>query len=115
MREDTLREPGRPFEKTDVVFAGVEAYSFRHDSLVNILFDIREEPLADALREHWAEFEAGHRQSGWPPFWQGDESKTRERIAVLAEEGARWFEMTSSFGMEGWVLCRKVEYRTGRP
>jgi hypothetical protein len=109
------RAGGAPFQKTEVVFEGVEAYSFRHDCLSNIVFDISEEPMDVAIQEHWAEFEASHRQSGWPRFWHGDESKMKERLAALVKDGAKWFELSSSYGMEGWVLCRSIEYRARRP
>ena len=105
------REPNRPVEAVDVIFDGVVAYSFQYDCLDNIIFDICEQPLDGALEAHWSEFEAGHRASGWPRFWQGDESKTRVRIATLVEQGARWFELTSSYGMEGWVFCHSIECR----
>jgi hypothetical protein len=105
------REAGRLCETVDVIFEGVLAYSFRYDCLGSIIFDICEQPFVATLEAHWSELEAGHRQSGWPPFWQGDEAKTREQIATLVQEGAKWFELSSSYGMEGWVLCRSIEFR----
>ena len=95
-----------------MVFEGVEAYAFRHDCLDSILFDICETPLEQAMQAHWSEFDAGHRQSGWPRFWQQDEAKTRDRIAALAQAGAKWFDLSSSYGISGWILCRALEYRT---
>lgn len=105
------REPGKITKKTDVVFDGVEAYSFRYDCLGNIVHDIREAPLIESVRRHWSEFEAGNRDSGWPPFWHRDEAKILARITALAQDGAKWFELSSSYGMEGWVLCRTIDYR----
>jgi hypothetical protein len=105
------REPGQPHERVDVIFEGVEAYAFRYDCLSNIICDVCEQPLDTALQAHWSEFDAGHRASGWPRFWQGDEPKTREMIAKLARDGAKWFELSSSYGMEGWVLCHSFEVR----
>lgn len=104
-----------PDETIDVVvFEGVEAYSFRHDCLGNIIFDICEQPLDEALQAHWSEFEAGHRENGWPRFWQGEQTKTREQIATLVQQGAKWFELSSSYGMEGWVFCHSMDYRVAR-
>lgn len=103
--------PGTPYERRDVVFDGVEAYSFRYDCFANIVFDICDQPLDEAIEAHWREFEAGHMASGWPRFWQGDESKTREKIAALVAGGAKWFALISSYGMEGWVLCHSIEMR----
>ena len=106
-----FRYPPRPLEKTDVVFEGVEAYSFRHDCFGNIIFEVCERPLDDAVQMHWAEFKAGHRESGWPPFWGRNEAETRARLLTLTQAGVKWFELGSSCGMNGWVLCRSVEYR----
>jgi len=106
---------GAPFEKIDVVFEGVEAYSFRHDCFGNIVSEILDQPVDEAVRQHWTEFAAGFVQSGWPRFWMGDEEKTRQRIAALVRDGAKWFELISSIGMEGWVFCHTIEYRTISP
>ena len=89
------------------LFDGVEAYSFRHDCLGNIIADLSERPLAETIEEHWSEFDGGFRESGWPRFWQADEAKTRARIALFVEQGAKWFELTSSYGMDGWIICRE--------
>lgn len=104
--------PGTPYERRDVIFEAVEAYSFRYDCLENIIFDICDQPLEEAIQAHWSEFESGHRASGWPPFWQSDEPKTRAKLAELVERGAKWFSLISSWGMEGWVLCRSIEMRS---
>lgn len=109
------RYPNIPMEKTNVVFEGVAAYSFRYDCLGNIIFAIEEKLLENAVREHWSEFDAGYRHSGWPPFWELDKSKAEQRIARLAENGVKWFELSSSYGMGGWVICRTVEYRVLAP
>jgi hypothetical protein len=108
------RYPGTPLKKTDVVFDGVEAYSFRYDC-GNIINNIEERPLDKAVGEHWAEFDAGYCQSGWPRFWRADQAKDRERVAAFVRDGVKWFELTSSIGMEGWVICRTVEYRIRTP
>jgi hypothetical protein len=103
------RYPGIALKRTDVVFEGVEAYVFRYDSGC-IVLDIEELPLEDTMREHWDEFEAGSRKAGWPEFWQDDPAKTRQKVSALARDGVRWFELTSSIGMQGWVMCRTVQY-----
>jgi hypothetical protein len=105
------RDRGTPYGNTEVVFEGVEAYSFRNDCLENIVFDIEEAPLEAAVRAHKLDFEAGHRESGWPRFWGKDEVQTRERVAALVRDGVRWFELSSSYGMSGWVMARSMTLR----
>jgi hypothetical protein len=98
----------RTKEGATALFEGVEAYSFRYDCFGNILLDLHERRLVEAIEEHWSELEAGFRQSGWPRFWQGDEAKTREVIAAMVVQGVKWFDLDSSYGMNGWLICRKM-------
>jgi len=104
------RDRGEPFERTVVVFTGVEAYRFDHDCLDNILFDIEEIPAETILTECQAEFEEGHRLAGWPCFWQPtlDESQS-----YLRDHSIRGFELSSSYGMSGWVLSREMQMLDG--
>jgi hypothetical protein len=99
------RDRGEPFEITVVVFTGVEAYCFGHDCLGNIVFEIEEIPAETILTKYQAEFEEGHRLAGWPRFWQNtlDESRT-----YLRDNAIRGFELTSSYGMSGWILSREM-------
>jgi hypothetical protein len=99
------RNGSEPFERTLVVFSGVEAYNFRYDCFGNIIFDIEEVPAESILTERLAEFQAGHRRSGWPRFWRGSLDEVR---SYLREQATRAFELSSSYGMSGWVLARDM-------
>ncbi|MCC6995963.1 MAG: hypothetical protein IT370_15245 [Deltaproteobacteria bacterium] len=100
-----------PVEKTDVIFEGVEAYAFRHDCFGTIIFEFREEDFDTAVLAHWAELDVAARQSGSPRFWGRDDATTRARLETLKQQGAKWLELHSSIGMEGWIFCRTIEYR----
>jgi hypothetical protein len=102
---------GLPFERTDVVFEGVEVYSFRFTCLVSIIFAIEEQPFEQTVLEHWSEFNAG--EQGWPDRWFLDETKNRARISAMAKDGMKWFELNSSYGMDGWIIARAVTYVEG--
>jgi hypothetical protein len=104
------RDSGEPFERTVVVFTGVEAYCFEHDCLGNIVFDIEEIPAETILTQHQAQFEEGHRLAGWPRFWQKSLDDTR---SYLREHGTRGFELSSSYGMSGWVLAQDMQMLDG--
>jgi hypothetical protein len=101
-----FRDKGEPYELTDVLFSGVEAYEFHHDNFGNIIFDVAEvslEKLVGDLAEHFAE---GHRQSGWPHFWRDSAAAALE---YLQQHSIRAFELRSSYGMRGWVLAKEMQ------
>ncbi len=75
------------------------------------MFGIEEAPVEETMRAHKFEFEAGHRESGWPRFWGQDAAQTSERVAALVRDGVRWFELSSSYGMSGWVMARSMTLR----
>ena len=91
-----------PHESTDVIFDDVVAYHFENDLFGTIIFDIEEVDLAALLKEHAAMFEEGWRY-GWPRGWQ----KEKEEIEAFARRlEMRAFELSSSYGMSGWVIAR---------
>ena len=93
-----------PHEFTDVVFEEVLAYDFEGDLFGCIIFDVKEVDLAALLREHAAKFEDGWRY-GWPCGWE----KEKEEIeAYVRRMEMRAFELSSSYGMGGWVLARRM-------
>ena len=95
-----------PFVQTVVLFTGVEAYHFQHDCFGTILFDIKEVSAESILTERLAEFQEGHRLSGWPKFWRVSLDEVRRH---LLEQATRGFELSSSIGMTGWVLARDIQ------
>jgi hypothetical protein len=94
-----------PFEYTDVIFRGVFAYRFVEDNFSTILFDIAEIPVEDILTADQELFESG-RNYGWPGIWNDSMETLR---AYLAENAARGFRISPSFGMGGWVLAQSME------
>lgn len=91
-----------PHELTDVVFEEVLAYDFENDLFGTIIFDIEEVNLPALLKEKAVKFEDGWRY-GWPRGWE----KEKEEIEVFARRlEMRAFEISSSYGMSGWVLAR---------
>lgn len=93
-----------PHEFTDVVFEEVLAYDFEGDLFGSIILDIEEVDVAALLKEHAAMFEDGWRY-GWPRGWE----KEKEEIEVFVRRlEMRAFELSSSYGMGGWVLARRM-------
>jgi hypothetical protein len=108
--EITLRTAyldGDADERTDVIFSGVVAYDFECDNFKNILFDITEvEPMAiyDSHRERFERL----KNHGWP--WI--EYESRDQLSEVTRQiEMRGFEISSSFGLDGWVWARSIEIR----
>jgi hypothetical protein len=98
------RDKGEPFEHTDVIFTGVCAYHFRHDCFGNIILDIEEIAPENIYQDNRAQFEAGWRY-GWPGDWGKTEEAAR---AYFREHGVRGYVLSSSYGMDGWILGQKM-------
>ena len=91
-------------EFTDIVFEEVLAYDFENDLFGTIIFDVKEVDLSVLLKEKAAMFEGGWRH-GWPRGWERD----KEDIEVFVRRlEMRAFELSSSYGMSGWVLARRM-------
>jgi hypothetical protein len=100
-----------PHEFTDVIFEEVLAYDFEGDLFGTIIFDVKEVDLSALLKEHDTMFEEGYRY-GWPRGWE----KAREPIETYVRRmGMRAFELSSSYGMSGWVLAQRMEKVRGEP
>jgi hypothetical protein len=99
---------GSANEYTDVIFTGVVAHHFEHVLSGNILFDVTEIPLRHLVTGSAALFAAG-KAYGWP---DGIEYRDAEElIGILEGRGAHGFEISSSYGMGGWVIARAMERR----
>jgi len=88
--------------RCEVVFSSVEAYSLEHDSFGTILFGIEEVRAIVLFDDNLSRFEVGHRVAGWPRFWKGSAESARR---YLVDNKTRGFEISSSIGMDGWVLA----------
>jgi hypothetical protein len=95
-----------PVERTDVTFMGVEAYYIFRDNMSSILFDVSEVAPVDILREFSQEFEVGKRY-GWPGFWN---KSNQDCLDHFAAHKCKCWLITSSLGMEGFVIAREMKF-----
>jgi hypothetical protein len=98
-----FRDRGPPFELTDVIFTGVVAYQFEHDSTIGtILFDVEDVAAIQVWRENAASFRAGM-PYGWPGEWADSE----EAATLYFRENAIFgYIVASSCGLSGWILAK---------
>jgi hypothetical protein len=88
-------------ESTDMIFEGVLAYHFENDNFGNILFGVEELPIALLVADYRSLFEEGSKYA-WPGSWN---SSTEACIAHFQSKGGKAFEISSSYGLAGWVIA----------
>jgi hypothetical protein len=97
-------------EFTDVVFEGVEAYTFRGDALGTILFDIELVDAIDLYREYAADMQRTYANNGGHAPWARSDSSADE---FLAGGEIRGYQMSSSIGLDGAVWARRLVIGNG--
>ncbi len=107
-RTITLRTEFRdrePPEFTNLVFEQVEGYDFENDALGNnIIFDVSDVPAEQFLKDYGAELSELHRVTG-SPIWAAELGSAPEH---LSERGIKPFILSSSLGLSGWILAKKI-------
>ena len=89
----------------DVIFTGVAAYDFWHDSdMGTVIFDIIEVSPNDTYSTHRDQFRDGLRY-GWPGHWA---ESAESAAAHFRQNAIRSFKLVSSCGMSGWVLAQDM-------
>jgi hypothetical protein len=104
----TLPESARtnPGSKAlETVFSGMESHHFGPVAAGVIFLDIEEAPLSNFLPAHELEFNEGVKTVGAPAWWRGSVSQAEK---YLAERDVHAFEISSSYGFDGWVLAVSV-------
>jgi hypothetical protein len=111
----TLPESARIYPDTparETVFDGMESHHFGAVAASVIFLDIEESPLSEFLRAHELEFNEGARIVGAPAWWRGSVSAAEK---YLVERDVHAFDITSSYGFDGWVLAASVRQSITRP
>jgi len=102
-----------PPEFTDIVFGGVVAHHFEHQTFrggggsANILFDAKESGTT-AVLTRYADLLSAAKNYGWPALEYGD---LDDLAARLATKGTKCFEVHSSCGLSGFVLAMSMVFR----
>lgn len=98
------QDPEIPRPPQTVVFEGVQGYFFEHDMGINIVYRIEEVSQEEHVLNNAGAFAASSKW-GWPSFWR---ETAQETISVLLGSGMRCFELSSSYGLSGWVVAASV-------
>jgi hypothetical protein len=121
-RQEIVFDLEWPYDSaTDIVrarlrFTGVEGYFLEHDLGSNIVYSFEETPLRDLLQE-WSERFDVSSKWGWPKFWRPAPYPARPLAEELEEahqrltaKGVKCIELSSSYGLSGWVLAVAVDH-----
>jgi hypothetical protein len=99
------RQSDKPTEFTNVIFEGVQGYSFQNDAFGNIIFGVDNVTVEYLLGAFGAEIRESYRMGGVPGRWAANLGSAPE---YLREHGIKGFILSSSYGMSGWVLAKEV-------
>src|SRR5262245_54138977 len=97
---------GHPVEHTDIIFDGVLAYNFEGDNFGTIIFRVEEVPLPHLLQKNRRLFEDGKKYA-WPGVWN---ESVEVSLRHFESNTAKAFEISSSFGMGGWVVAKSCRF-----
>jgi hypothetical protein len=107
----TRFEAEKSVERTDIIFENVVAYHFENDNFGNILFAVEELSIPELVASNRHLFEEGS-QYAWPGPWN---NSPEESIRYMQSAGGKAFEISSSYGLGGWVVaasCRLQQVDT---
>jgi hypothetical protein len=99
------RVENKPTEFTNVMFKDVQGYRFENDAFANIIFGVDPLPLEQFLAEHGTEISESYKMAGAPGTWARDFETALE---YLRQQGIQAFDLSSSYGLSGWVLAREI-------
>lgn len=94
----------------NVVFEGVEGYTFRGDALDTILDDIEAVDPMSLYREHAVEMQRACSNSGGHRGWARSESAAE---AFLTGSEIQGYRVSSSIGLDGAVWARHLVIGSG--
>jgi hypothetical protein len=92
-------------KSVNVIFTDVQGYHFENDAFGNIIFGFETVPVEHFLTEYGPEILESYRMTGAPGPWA---TNLETASAYLREQGVQVFILSSSFGLDGWVLAREM-------
>jgi hypothetical protein len=88
-----------------IVFEGVEGYQFEDDAFGNIIYSLERISVEQLLAFYGSEIAESFRQAGAPGPWAADIAAATQSLKA---KGVQGFQLSSSYGLSGWILARDV-------
>jgi hypothetical protein len=85
-------------------FEGYEAHKLDNVMLGSIIDSVVQSAPDEHLRKHWDQITKAYRECGWPGPWAESLSSA---IEFASAEALSCFEVSSSYGLSGWVLAKR--------
>jgi hypothetical protein len=106
----TKRDPRAPPTSGEqpirvIVFTGVEGYQFENDNFGNIIFSLEAIPVAQLLTRYGPRIAESYRMAGDPGSWAANLESAPQLLMAM---GIQAFNLSSSYGLSGWVLAKEV-------
>jgi hypothetical protein len=95
------------YEKTNIVFRGVEAYFLTGDNMQSILFDVTECTIEHILNQYSSEFISGA-EYDWPGPWNESIDSCRR---YFFEHQCKGWLINSSYGISGFVVANEMKFK----
>jgi hypothetical protein len=106
------RVKNEPTEFTNVIFKDVQGYHFENDAFRNIIFSFASLPLEEFLAKYGPAISESYRVAGSPGPWA---ASLGTASGHLRERGIQVFILSSSYGLDGWVLAREMSIVPAEP
>jgi len=106
------RVKNEPTEFTNVMFKDVQGYHFENDAFGNIIFGFKTVPVEEFLAEYGPKISESFRAAGSPGPWA---ASLGTASGYLRERGIQAFILSSSYGLDGWVLAREMSVVPAQP
>ncbi|HHR2582198.1 TPA: hypothetical protein ACSY4C_00310 [Listeria monocytogenes] len=94
-------------ENTDIIFESYLAHLFENEQKDSIIFDI-EECTPTLFYEQNQELIEKNRNYCWPISYHTTNTK-KELVKFIHKNGYKVFEISSSYGLCGWVLAKDMQ------
>jgi hypothetical protein len=91
----------------ELTFSGVQGYLLENDPGMNIVFAVERVALPAFIEEKAERFIVSA-NCGWPLFWRGS---VQDTIAWLTAKECHPWELSTSYGLMGWVVAKEATYR----
>ena len=104
-RRDERVEANRGLPARTLIFEGVEGYQFENDAFGSIIFSLECISIEQLLVAYGAQIAESYRLAGAPGPWAADLASAAQSLKA---KGIQAFELSSSYGLSGWILAKEV-------
>jgi hypothetical protein len=104
-RRDERVEANKGLPVRTIVFEGVEGYRFENDAFGNIIFSLECISIEQLLATYGSQIAESYRLAGAPGPWAANLASA---VQSLKAKRVQAFELSSSYGISGWILAKEA-------